>query len=172
MAGYEQTIEDFVQEAERILDQTSREVSQLAGQAYSVYEDMLTHDRADSDNRLERLVQVARQLEKLVERTTRLSDYLTSGMEAPPEDDDIWPRIRIIQSQEEQRSRLARELEEGVGQLLANAVFELASSRHLLDTENLAVDDGLAALQAELEQGLSDVRYLIADLDQAIKASQ
>jgi two-component system sensor histidine kinase DegS len=165
MAGYEQTIEDFVQEAERVLDETSREVSQLAGQAYRVHEVILTHDSPDSDNRLERLVQVARQFEKLVERTTRLSDYLTSGMEAPPEDDDIWPRIRIIQSQEEERSRLARELEEGVGQLLANAVFELASSRYLLDTENPAVDDGLAALQAELEQGLSDVRYLIADLD-------
>lgn len=165
MAGYEQTIEDFVQEAERVLDETSREVSQLARQAYRVHEVILTHDSPDSDNRLERLVQVARQFEKLVERTTRLSDYLTSGMEAPPEDDDIWPRIRIIQSQEEERSRLARELEEGVGQLLANAVFELASSRYLLDTENPAVDDGLAALQAELEQGLSDVRYLIADLD-------
>jgi two-component system sensor histidine kinase DegS len=165
MAGYEQTIEDFVQEAERVLDETSREVSQLAGQVYRVHEVILTHDSPDSDNRLERLVQVARQFEKLVERTTRLSDYLTSGMEAPPEDDDIWPRIRIIQSQEEERSRLARELEEGVGQLLANAVFELASSRYLLDTENPAVDDGLAALQAELEQGLSDVRYLIADLD-------
>ena len=165
MAGYEQTIEDFVQEAERVLDETSREVSQLAGQVYRVHEVILTHDSPDSDNRLERLVQVARQFEKLVERTTRLSDYLTSGMEAPPEDDDIWPRIRIIQSQEEERSRLARELEEGVGQLLANAVFELASSQYLLDTENPAVDDGLAALQAELEQGLSDVRYLIADLD-------
>jgi two-component system sensor histidine kinase DegS len=165
MAGYEQTIEDFVQEAERVLDETSREVSQLARQAYRVHEVILTHDSPDSDNRLERLVQVARQFEKLVERTTRLSDYLTSGMEAPPEDDDIWPRIRIVQSQEEERSRLARKLEEGVGQLLANAVFELASSRYLLDTENPAVDDGLAALQAELEQGLSDVRYLIADLD-------
>jgi two-component system sensor histidine kinase DegS len=86
-------------------------------------------------------------------------------MEAPPEDDDIWPRIRIIQSQEEERSRLARELEEGVGQLLANAVFELASCRYLLDTENPSVADGLTALQTELEQGLTDVRQLVADLD-------
>lgn len=165
MAGYEKTIEDFVQEAARVLDKASREISQLAGQAHRVHDAILTQDSPDSDYRLERLVQVARQFEKLVERTTRLSDYLTSGMEAPPEDDDIWPRIRIIQNQEEERSRLARELEEGVGQLLANAVFELASCRYLVDIENPAVDDGLAALQAELEQGLSDVRHLIADLD-------
>ena len=110
-------------------------------------------------------MQLARQFEKLAERTKRLSDYVTSDMGALPEDDDIWPRVRIVQSQEEERSRLARELEDGVGQLLANAVFELASCRYLLDTENPAVDDGLTALQAELEQGLSDVRHLIADLD-------
>jgi two-component system sensor histidine kinase DegS len=86
-------------------------------------------------------------------------------MEAPPEDEDTWPRIRIIQAQEEERSRLARGLEESLGQLLANAVFELASSRYLLEGESSAVDHGLAALQAELEQGLSQIRQLIADLD-------
>jgi two-component system sensor histidine kinase DegS len=165
MAGYEQTIEDFVQEAAHVIDEASRDISQLAGHTYLVHDAILTQDSSDADYRLARLVQLARQFEKLVERTTRLSDYVTSDMEAPPEDDDIWPRIRIIQSQEEERTRLARELEEGVGQLLANAVFELASCRYLLDTENPAVDDGLAALQAELEQGLSDVRHLIADLD-------
>jgi two-component system sensor histidine kinase DegS len=165
MAGYEQTIEDFLREAAHVIDEASCDIGQLAGQAYSVHDAILTQDSSDADYRLERLVQLARQFEKLAERTTRLGDYVTSGMEALPEDDDIWPRIRIIQSQEEERSRLARELEEGVGQLLANAVFELASCRYLLDTKNPAVDDGLAALQSELEQGLSDVRHLIADLD-------
>ena len=56
-------------------------------------------------------------------------------------------------------------MEEGVGQLLANAVFELVSCRYLLDTENPSVADGLTALQTELEQGLADVRQLVADLD-------
>jgi two-component system sensor histidine kinase DegS len=165
MAGYEQIVEKFVQEATRVLDQTSRNLDRLAEQAYHVHETVLPQGISAPDYRLKQLAQIARQLEKLGERTTRLSDYLASGMESPPEDDDIWPRIRIIQSQEEERSRLARELEEGVGQLLANAVFELASCRYLLETEGQAVDDGLAALQTELEQGLSDVRHLIADLD-------
>jgi two-component system sensor histidine kinase DegS len=165
MAGYEQTIQEFVQEAVRSLDHASRDFSQLAEQAYSSYDTILAQGSQQADYRLERLIQVARQFEKLVERNTGLSCYLMSEMEAPPEDDDIWPRIRIIQSQEEERSRLARELEEGVGQLLANAVFELASCRYLLDTENPSVADGLTALQTELEQGLTDVRQLVADLD-------
>jgi two-component system sensor histidine kinase DegS len=126
---------------------------------------MLDQSGRDADHRLERLVQVARQFTKLAERNRALSHYLTSRMESPPEDDDAWPRIRIIQSQEEERSRLARELEESVGQLLANAVFELASCRYLLETESQSVDNGLAALQAELEQGLTDLRQLISDLD-------
>jgi len=165
MAGCEQTIQDFVQNAAHVIDKASRDIGQLAGQAYRIHDAILTQDSSDADHRLERLAQLARQFEKLADRTTRLSDYVTSGMEAPPEDDDIWPRIRIIQSQEEERTRLAHALEEGVGQLLANTVFELASCRYLLDAQNPGVDDGLAALQAELEQGLSDVRYLIADLD-------
>lgn len=165
MAGYEQTIDDFVKNAAHVIDKASRDIGQLAGQAYRIHDANQSQDDSDADHRLERLAQLARQFEKLADRTTRLSDYIMSGMEAPPEDDDIWPRIRIIQSQEEERTRLARALEEGAGQLLANAVFELASCRYLLDTEDSPVDDGLAALQAELEQGLSDVRHLIADLD-------
>ncbi|GAB4526473.1 MAG: hypothetical protein Kow0063_00770 [Anaerolineae bacterium] len=165
MAGYGQAIEEFVQDAARVLDQVSQEIARLSERAYYVHDTLVAQDNPDTDFRLAHLMQSARQLDRLVERTNNLSSYLTSGMEAPPEADEIWPRIRIIQSQEEERSRLARELEEGVGQLLANAVFELASCRYLLESENPAVDDGLAALQAELEQGLSDVRHLIADLD-------
>lgn len=165
MAGYGQTIEQFVQDAVRVLDQVSHEIARLAERAYYVHDTALAEDSQDIDYRLTHVMQSARQLDRLVERTNNLSGYLAGGMEAPPEADEIWPRIRIIQSQEEERSRLARELEEGVGQLLANAVFELASCRYLLESENPAVDDGLAALQAELEQGLSDVRHLIADLD-------
>ncbi len=165
MAGDEQKIDEFLQEAVRVLDQANRDIGRLAEQAYRSYNTMLAQGASDANYRLKRLVQIAQQFEKLAERNARLSRYLNNGMEAPPEDEDSWSRIRIIQSQEEEKSRLARELEDGVGQLLANAVFELASCRYLLDAENLAVDDGLTALQAELEQGLADIRQLIADLD-------
>jgi two-component system sensor histidine kinase DegS len=161
----QQVIEEFVREAVRVLDRTGQDTSQLAEQAYRSYDAALAQNGGAAGRRLERLVQVARQFDKLAERNAALSHYLMDGMDAPPEDDDVWPRVRIIQSQEEERSRLARELEGSVGQLLANAVFELASCRYLLNAESRAVDEGLAALQAELEQGLADIRQLIADLD-------
>jgi signal transduction histidine kinase len=161
----EQTIQEFAQQAIRVLDQASQDINQLAEQAYRSFDAISDQENGDSDLRWVRLAQVARQFEKLAERHTTLSRYLADGMEAPPEDDDVWPRIRIIQNQEEERSRLARELEDSVGQLLANAVFELASCRYLLETESQGVDDGLTSLQNELEQGLAGVRQLIADLD-------
>jgi len=165
MAGDEQTIEAFLQEAARVLNQTGHDIGQLAEKAYRSYHAVEGQGNGDTDPRLERLVQVARQFEELADHNMALSDYLTDGMAPPPEAHDAWPRIRIIQNQEEERLRLARELEESVGQLLANAVFELASSRYLLETEHPTVGEGLAALQEELEQGLTDVRQLIADLE-------
>ena len=166
MAGHEQQIiDELVQEAVRALDQASQDMSQLAERAYRSYDTALAQSNGETDRRLKHLAQVARQFDKLAERNAALGHYLTNGMDVPPEDDDAWPRIRIVQSQEGERSRLARELEEGMGQLLANTVFELASCRYLLNTEDPVVDEGLAALQSELEQGLADIRQLIADLD-------
>jgi two-component system sensor histidine kinase DegS len=165
MAGDNQAIQEFVNEASCVLDQTGHDIRRLAERAYHSYDAISAQDNLGAGRQLEHLPELARQFEKLLERHNGLKGYLASGMQAPPEDDDAWPRIRIIQNQEEERSRLARELEDGVGQLLANTVFELASCRYLLDSANPAVDEGLAALQAELEQGLSDVRQLIADLD-------
>jgi two-component system sensor histidine kinase DegS len=165
MVGYEQRIEELVNEASCVLNQTSQDISRLAEWAYQSCSEISALDGQQNDSRLEHLMQLGRQFEKLAERHTHLSHYLVGGLETPPEDDEIWPRIRILQAQEEERTRLARELEEGVGQLLANAIFELASSRYLLNEASSVVDDGLAALQTELEQGLSDIRQLIVDLD-------
>jgi len=165
MASGEPQIEEFMQEAVRVLDQVSQDINRLAEQAHRAADAVSTSGAEDNSRRAERLTQVARQFANLAERNAALGHYLANGMDAPPEDDDAWPRARIIQSQEEERSRLARDLEDGAGQLLANAVFELASCRYLLGTENAAVDDGLAALQVEVEQGLADIRQMIADLD-------
>ncbi len=165
MASDEPQIEEFMQEAMRVLDQASQDINRLAEQAHRTADAVLASGGENNNRRVEHLAQIARQFANLAERNAALGRYLADGMEAPPDDDDAWPRARIIQSQEEERSRLARELEDGVGQLLANAVFELASCRYLLGPENSAVDDGLAALQVEVEQGLADMRQVIADLD-------
>ncbi len=81
-------------------------------------------------------------------------------MTAPTE----WSAATLVQTQEEERYRLARTLQKGPGQLLANAVTELDSSLQLWETDRAAAREGLTALLLELQQGLEDMRGLIEDL--------
>jgi hypothetical protein len=80
-------------------------------------------------------------------------------MEAPLKTDD--GRVSASSRREEERCAW-RAVEESLGQV-GQRVFELASSRYLLEGESSAVDHGLA-IPGRDQQGLSD-RQLIADLD-------
>ena len=164
-------LDEFMADAMAILRETETNLQKLAQMARLQSEQLSSHQEngrdADNDERALRVQQIGQQLTKLSQRSNTLQSYLANGFDTPPTDDDHWPRIRILQSQEEERSQLARELEESVGQLLANAVFELASCRHLLANDKDAVADGLDALQIELEQGLTNIRHFIIDLEPA-----
>ncbi len=75
--------------------------------------------------------------------------------------------VQLLQWQEEERAKTAKRLEDTDGQLLANAVFELAAVKNLLldDSHRDAVMAGIDALQQELEEGLANLRFLVADLE-------
>ncbi len=70
----------------------------------------------------------------------------------------------VVQTQEEERYRLARALQDGPAQLLANAALEIDTSLRLLDDQPAAARAGLVALAAELRQGMQAMRDLIAEL--------
>ncbi len=70
----------------------------------------------------------------------------------------------VVQTQEEERYRLARSLQDGPGQLLANAALEIETCLNLMNDQPAAARDGLTALLAELRQGLTNVRDLVAEL--------
>jgi two-component system sensor histidine kinase DegS len=82
---------------------------------------------------------------------------------------DNYPlsRVQLFQRQEEEKARTARDLEDTIAQPIANAIFELAAVKSLIATEsNLElITEGVNALQEELEQSLTDLRLLIADLE-------
>ncbi len=164
-------LEKFVADATAVLVETENNLQKLAHTALSKYQQLCTDQEngqgTDNNQNTLRLQQIGQQLSKLSQRSQSLQLYLQNNLDTPPADDDHWPRIRILQSHEEERTQLARELEDTVGQLLANAVFELASVQHLLATDTDAVSDGLIALQSELEQGLADIRHFITDLEPA-----
>jgi len=162
---------DFWANVSTVLQETEHSLHELAQETLLKYEQSL-HELENGRSVIKsdqavRLQQIGQQLARLSEQSQALQTYLQNGLDAPPVDDSHWPRIRILQSQEEERAQLAHKLENGVGQLLANAVFELASCRTLLANDKEAVAAGLAALQAELESGLADIRQFIVDLEPA-----
>ncbi len=70
----------------------------------------------------------------------------------------------VVQTLEEERYRLARSLQDGPGQLLANAALEIENCLDLMNDQPVAAREGLTALLAELRQGLANVRDLVAEL--------
>lgn len=166
MSAEKKALNQIVTESTHLLQQTELQLKQLAHLAL-VKHQQFENDGDNDQLAVERLRQISEQLAKLSQRSHDMHRYLANGLETPPVDDDHWSQIKILQSQEEERTQLARELEDGVGQLLANAVFELAACRLLLSTGSDSVADGLDALQAELEQGLADIRHIITDLEPA-----
>ncbi len=70
----------------------------------------------------------------------------------------------VVQTQEEERYRLARALHNGPGQLLANAALEIETVLRLLDDDPAAARQGLRALLAELQEGFHDVRRMVHKL--------
>lgn len=162
---------EFWAKVSTVLRETEHNLHELAQMTLLKYEQSLHEpDNGRGSAKSEqviRLQQVGQQLVRLSEQSGALHAYLQNGLAAPPVDDSHWPRIRILQSQEEERAQLAHDLENSVGQLLANAVFELASCRTLLANDKEAVATGLVALQAELENGLADIRQFIVDLEPA-----
>ena len=74
----------------------------------------------------------------------------------------------VVQTQEEERYRLARSLQDGPGQLLANAALEIETCLQLMDDQPAAARDGLTVLLDELRLGLANVRELVAELQPSL----
>jgi two-component system sensor histidine kinase DegS len=167
--------EQFLARAMTVLQATELELKELARLALLV--DESSHSSGDdgqaigAEESLPRLQKIGGQLLDISDRSRRLQFYLQNSLELPSKEDDHWPRIRVLQSQEEERMHIARALEDTVGQLLANAVFELASYRRLSGTTPAgpAAQEpslgGLENLQRELEQGLTEFRHFITKID-------
>jgi len=73
-------------------------------------------------------------------------------------------RALLVQAQEEEHFRVARRLQNGPAQLLANAALEVETCLRLMDTQPHTARQGLTALLQELRAGLGDLRGIIAEL--------
>ena len=75
----------------------------------------------------------------------------------------LWKAV-AFQTQEEERFRIARALQSGPGQILANASVEVESCLSLMADHPEKAREGLTALLSELKIGLHDLRSLVWEL--------
>lgn len=80
---------------------------------------------------------------------------------------DVWrlvERIAMIKAQEEERSRLAREIHDGPAQVLANVILGLELCEQIARRSPEQLGDELARLKATMREGLVEVRRFQFDL--------
>ena len=114
-------------------------------------------------------------------RLTSLANLLTISRnqfapqgEAAPELDAsrVVARLAMIQAQEDERYRLAREIHDGPAQVLANAILGLELCEQLARRSPEQLVDELVRLKGMLREGLVEVRRFIFDLRPATLAER
>lgn len=144
------------------LEQTAQRLLWLSKRAREEYEGYVAGDKGGEYPEANRLHLLGRQLNALVELSAKIERLVSGERSLSP--DELEPAFRLVRGQEEEQARLARSLEDKTGQLLANAVYEVASCHRLIDSDVEGVKKGLLSLQGELEYGLQDLRMLVAEL--------
>jgi two-component system sensor histidine kinase DegS len=84
-----------------------------------------------------------------------------------PDEPDVWrlvERIAMIKAQEEERSRLAREVHDGPAQVLANVILGLELCEQIARRSPEQLIDEMARLKSTMREGLIEVRRFQFDL--------
>lgn len=140
--------------------------SSLDAEALREHEQILRQEQVWLAERLLELASTARKLQVVIRHSQQNVDYLLGESEEPLPDDhsSAGPRLRALDVQEEERQRLAREIHDGPVQVLVNAIFVLSSCQRLFEKDTARARAELVRLEADLRDGLNEVRRFIFDL--------
>ena len=132
-------------------------------------EAQLRQRRDELERRLRRLAATVRRAEELAGHI-RLALELLSGKlgEFIGQARDLSRRLQIglmlLQAQEEERRRLARDIHDGPAQMLANVALRVEVCQRLLEEDPSRVREELERLKGLVRDSLRDVRKIIFDL--------
>jgi two-component system, NarL family, sensor histidine kinase DegS len=124
--------------------------------------DRLTADLAAHQAELAKLELASRTLERTWLFLERGDSTLVNESSVPATSSDL--KMRIIEAQEAERSRLGQEVHDGPAQGLANAIFHVEYIERVLDTDAPQAHTELGLLRDLLYRELGDVRTFITQL--------
>lgn len=132
-------------------------------------EEQLKKRRSELEKRLINIKNTFKKAENLVSRIGVVKDYLHGELSDLSEQfDDLQQKqnlaIKIIEAQEEERKRVAREIHDGPAQSMANLVFRVELTQQLIDKDVEEARDELESLKEIVRGSVKDVRKIIYDL--------
>ncbi|ACL70929.1 sensor histidine kinase [Halothermothrix orenii] len=132
-------------------------------------EEQLKKRRAELENRLINLKRNIEKAENMVSRVGVVHDYLLGELSNLSEQfDDLRQKqqlaIKIIQAQEDERKRVAREIHDGPAQSIANLVFRVELAQKLMDKDLKKARNELEDVKELVRLSMQEVRKIIYDL--------
>ena len=132
-------------------------------------EEQLKKRRSELEQRLLNIKNTFEKAENLVSRIGVVKDYLHGELSDLSEQfDDLQQKqdlaIKIIEAQEEERKRVAREIHDGPAQSMANLVFRVELAQQLIDKDLNEARSELETLKDLVRGSVKDVRKIIYDL--------
>ncbi len=125
--------------------------------------------RDESEVRLKALKATVDKAEKLVSQVGVVLNFLSHEMGGVVNQLETLQQkqffgAKIIQAQEEERRRVAREIHDGPAQSMANIVFRAEVCEHFLESDVERARNELQELRALVRTSLAEVRKIIFDL--------
>ncbi|SJZ44733.1 sensor histidine kinase [Selenihalanaerobacter shriftii] len=132
-------------------------------------EKRLRKRRDELERRIKELKTTVERAENLVSQIGIVKEFLNNDLQQfSSQIENLKQKeqlgIKIIEAQEEERKRVAREIHDGPAQSLANVVFRLEYSEKLLDKDIEKAKTELNDLKDLVRKSLQDVRKIIFDL--------
>jgi two-component system sensor histidine kinase DegS len=132
-------------------------------------EEQLKTRRSELEKRLINIKNTFDNAKNLVSKVGVARDYLHGQLSDLSEQfDDLQQKqnlaIKIIEAQEEERKRVAREIHDGPAQSIANLVFRVEFAQQMIDKDIEGAKDELESLKGIVRNSVKDVRKIIYDL--------
>lgn len=156
--------ENDIKKAYKKAEETSIEIAVMREK-----ESQIKNRRKELENRLLNLEKTIKKAENLVSKVSVVNDFLKGELtNISDEFDDLKQKhnlaIKVIQAQEEERRRLAREIHDGPAQSIANLIFRVEVTEKLINKDLNKAKDELDGLKKMIRFSMQNVRKIIYDL--------